>query len=215
MKTEQVDRGRRNILKNLAMGTGFLAMTGTGVWLGAGRSHAGSIRVDITRCTGCRTCEAVCSAASQGRDPRSGVGNPYHSRIKIYSFNPDVDIPSVCSLCPDSPCITACPGRDGIGAGAFFKDPDLGVIRHNPDQCTGCGACVDACRREKTGVLGLDPDTGVPSGACTLCNGEPQCVANCPYNALSLDVPGKNPLSGMAPEQIRRIVTPTLYPDLS
>jgi aldehyde:ferredoxin oxidoreductase len=64
------------------------------------------ILVDYSRCTGCRTCETVCSAYNHPKrfnaELLNGAGNPYLSNIKVYGFNPDVDVPTVCAMCPDN-----------------------------------------------------------------------------------------------------------------
>lgn len=205
------------MMKTLAWGTGLMAVAGTGAWFGVGRANGGPVRVDFTRCTGCRTCEAVCAAASDrpGRSGAAGPGNPRFSRIRVYSYNPDVDIPSVCALCPDAPCISACPGRGGSGGDALYRDAALGVIRNSPETCIGCGACVQACRNKRTGVLAMDADTGTPTGACDLCGGDPLCVANCPYDALQIAGGRHDPVAELPPDRINPIVSQTLYPDLS
>ena len=71
------------------------------------------IVVDYSKCTGCRTCETVCSAFNHPREVNgellNGTGNPYLSNIKVHPSNPDADVPTVCTMCPDNPCIEACP----------------------------------------------------------------------------------------------------------
>jgi hypothetical protein len=51
-----------------------------------------------------------------------GLGNPRYSNIRVESFNPAVDVPNVCAMCADTPCVNACPvepdpktGRRGLG----------------------------------------------------------------------------------------------------
>jgi anaerobic carbon-monoxide dehydrogenase iron sulfur subunit len=38
-----------------------------------------------------------------------GLGNPRYANIRVHSFNPDVDVPNVCAMCSDTPCVKACP----------------------------------------------------------------------------------------------------------
>jgi len=131
------------------------------------------------RCTGCRVCELVCSAAHEG-DFR-----PSASRIQVLSFDETVqDLPIVCHQCPDAPCVEACP------SGALYRDEETGVILVNEEECLGCRSCVEAC------VVGLDLvppeqklairfyENGQAPIKCDLCGGDPQCVKYCPTQAL-------------------------------
>lgn len=52
----------------------------------------------------------------------------------------------------------------------------------DPDKCTGCGACVDACPVE---AISLNDDVAVvDEDTCTECG---LCVDECPNDAISLD----------------------------
>jgi benzoyl-CoA reductase subunit BamC len=116
------------------------------------------IKVDISKCTGCRSCELACSAFHA--IPKYSSINPARSRIRIYMDEVrDQFVPiragsytqaecggrnqyviggeeySVCAFCPAS-----CPSRD------YFKDPDSGL----PLKCDMCEEipepmCVQAC----------------------------------------------------------------------
>ena len=116
------------------------------------------IKVDVNKCTGCRTCEMACSAFHAA--PRYSSSNPGRSRIVVImdELN-DVYVPvraggyakaecsgrnsytidgkkySECSFCPAS-----CSARD------YFKEPDSGL----PLKCDMCGdekvpKCVEVC----------------------------------------------------------------------
>lgn len=167
------------------------------------------IAVDYTRCTGCRTCEAVCSAynnpVSVNGETIPGIGNPVFSNIRVHSFNPDVSAPAVCAKCPDTPCINACPVEPDpeTARRALFQDEKFGSIINDPDRCINCGSCVDACGSESVGILARHPETGRPMRMCTLCDGDPQCVRHCPYEALSLlRVSVDHPFYRMSPEEV-------------
>jgi Fe-S-cluster-containing hydrogenase component 2 len=146
------------------------------------------ILVDYEKCTGCRTCETVCSAQNHpvviDGESLPGAGNPYLSNIKVYAFNPEVDVPTVCAMCPDNPCIEACPvdPHPETGRRALYRDDKTGAITNDPDRCIGCGSCAEHCR---VGVIVPHPETARPERICTLCNGDPQCVKQCPFEALS------------------------------
>jgi benzoyl-CoA reductase subunit BamC len=121
-----------------------------------------AIKVNVDKCTGCRSCELACSAFHAV--PRYSSLNPARSRIRVFvdEIN-DVYVPirggnyaqaecsgrnrykinakeySECAFCP-----AACPSRD------WFKEPDSGL----PLQCDMCEdtppltepMCVQACK---------------------------------------------------------------------
>jgi len=37
--------------------------------------------------------------------------------IRVHSFNPDVDVPNVCAMCADTPCVKACPVDPDVKTG--------------------------------------------------------------------------------------------------
>jgi benzoyl-CoA reductase subunit BamC len=120
------------------------------------------IKVDVDKCTGCRSCELACSAFHAV--PKYSSMNPSRSRIRVIMDEvADVYVPvraggyikaecngrnlytingkqySECSFCPAS-----CPSRD------YFKEPDSGL----PLKCDMCEdepplsepMCVQACK---------------------------------------------------------------------
>ena len=122
------------------------------------------IRVDVDKCTGCRSCEMACSAFHAV--PKYSSLNPAKARIRvIMDETKDIYVPirageytqaecsgrnlytingkeySECSFCP-----SRCPSRD------YFKEPDTGL----PLKCDMCEdepplalpMCVQACQQE-------------------------------------------------------------------
>jgi benzoyl-CoA reductase subunit BamC len=120
------------------------------------------IKVDINKCTGCRSCEMACSAFHAA--PRYSSINPSRARIRVFMDEVnDNYVPiraggyiqaecsgrnmyvidgkeySECVFCPAS-----CPSRD------YFKEPDSGL----PLKCDMCEdippleepMCVQACK---------------------------------------------------------------------
>ena len=141
------------------------------------------IVVDANLCTGCETCESVCSFT------HDGVFNPINTRIHRIRIEPILNVALACQKCDEAPCIKSCPEH------ALDKDPDDGSIVVDEDKCNGCGFCVRAC---DFGVMSLHLDT-MKALTCDLCEGmkedfidpevgkkEPQCIAVCPKEAIAL-----------------------------
>jgi len=140
------------------------------------------IVVDANLCTGCETCESVCSFVHDGEF------NPINTRIHRIRIEPILNVALACQKCDEAPCIRSCPEH------ALDKD-DEGSIVVDEDKCNGCGFCVRAC---DFGVMSLHLDT-MKALTCDLCEGmkedfidpevnkkEPQCIAVCPKEAIAL-----------------------------
>ena len=164
------------------------------------------ILVDYSKCTGCRTCETACSAYNHqqvvGGEALNGLGNPELANIRVYGYNPDADVPAVCAMCPDSPCVEACPVDPDpkTGRKALFRDDVHQTIKNDPDRCIACGSCAEECR---VGVIRPNVETEQPERMCTLCSGDPQCVKYCPFGALSkVTVDTSRKFYAMKPDQV-------------
>lgn len=72
----------------------------------------------------------------------------------------------------------------GDGAGVVSKTLTMEVkmtAQVNKDECTGCGACVDACPES---AIAMDGDIAVVDLAtCTECG---LCVDACPVDAITI-----------------------------
>ena len=88
---------RRKFIQSIAVGSGALFLGSRwGVFsvanAGEGETAYTMILVDYSECTGCRTCETVCSAHNHPEEVDgellNGNGNPFLSNIKVYGFNP-------------------------------------------------------------------------------------------------------------------------------
>jgi Fe-S-cluster-containing hydrogenase component 2 len=130
-----------------------------------------AIAGDSKTCSGCRTCEMICSLLHEG------LIAPEQSRIHIKS-NPfkGSHTPIYCHQCSDAPCLYACPES------AITIDRIYGTVVIDGEKCSGCRLCEKACPfrvirflQEKNKVF-----------KCDLCYGDPQCVEWCPMNALGV-----------------------------
>lgn len=212
---------RRDFIKKTVLGSGALFIYGNFGILQVVEGQTAEnpihnmIIVDYMKCTGCRTCEAVCSAHNHRQtvngEELNGLGNPYSSNIRVYSYNPDADIPALCTMCPDNPCINACPVKPDpkTGRRALYRDEKTFTIKVDLDRCIGCGDCAKVCR---VGVIIPNSATNKPERMCTLCNGEPQCVKYCPYGALSqVKVDIEREFYGMKPDKIAETLIKRWY----
>lgn len=130
-------------------------------------------------CIGCGLCEVYCTVAhSKTKD----IIKAYNSerpkpvaRVRREIQKP-ISFAIQCRHCEDAPCVTACL------AGAMTKDPKSGEVKHNKDKCIGCWTCIMVCPYS---AIRMDKENKVVA-KCDLCQGlkEPQCVANCPNEAL-------------------------------
>ncbi|MDO7787590.1 4Fe-4S dicluster domain-containing protein [Desulforamulus aquiferis] len=121
------------------------------------------------RCLGCRICEQWCAYRHHGKV------DPVRSRIKLAKSLTDyLNIPVVCQQCPNSPCIASCK------FGALSKDPLTGAIAVDEEKCVGCRRCMRSCPHA---AIALDKEKRVVI-ICDLCQGNPQCVAQCPAGAI-------------------------------
>jgi anaerobic carbon-monoxide dehydrogenase iron sulfur subunit len=128
-----------------------------------------TIVLDAQRCTGCKVCQAVCSAA---KEPGFNLGK---ARLRIEPDGPTSFRLRVCRLCEVPACAEACPTH------AVEVADGLGIVVIDARDCTGCGACVRAC---PYGALSQWPRRSVPV-CCDFCTGRPECVRSCPTDALA------------------------------
>jgi Fe-S-cluster-containing hydrogenase component 2 len=137
---------------------------------------SGVVEFDAGACTGCGTCELMCSLYHEG------VGGPSsaRSRLERDPFQAEFSVHS-CGQCDSPECYEACPLQDE----ALCVCPETGARYIDGDACTGCGECIDACRFEPSRVrLNTERDIAFK---CDLCRGRavgPICVSYCPTGAL-------------------------------
>lgn len=126
------------------------------------------IRVDISKCTGCKRCESACAFFRTGRT------NNHLARIKVMNlYKIGIDGPVVCNQCKERYC-NCCP-EEAITQGCF------GQVVVSPTLCTLCGICEKAC---PIGAVELFKDFVY---VCDLCGGRPKCVEACTEGAITCD----------------------------
>jgi carbon-monoxide dehydrogenase iron sulfur subunit len=128
-----------------------------------------NIIINLDKCTGCRTCELICSFT------HNNSINPRKARIYIYKNERNgIDTPIICLHCDEPQCAEACPND------AIVINPSLGIVEVNYENCARCGICADACINS---AINIDPESKLPL-ICNLCYGNPKCVEWCPTDAL-------------------------------
>ncbi len=124
-------------------------------------------------CSGCRTCEIVCSTYHEG------ISSPSLSRLQIKKYELGGYITDVmaCKQCDGPECLWACP------TGALHVDSNTGARVIDSEVCVGCQLCINACTVVPPRVR-FNPEKNI-SFKCNLCDGDPQCVKFCPTGALT------------------------------
>jgi len=127
------------------------------------------LNIDYHKCTGCRTCEMVCSVF------HDNVINPMRSRIKIMKWEAEgLYVPMSCQQCLDAPCMNVCPVK------AISREEDMARVMIDYDVCIGCRSCVAVCPFGAMSYNTIDKRVF----KCDLCDGEPQCVRFCDVGAI-------------------------------
>ena len=140
--------------------------------------------IDHAACWGCRTCEVACKQefhlpggtrllSVEEDGPRFVDGRPeFRFRVRV------------CRHCDEPPCAEACPEE-------AIRQREDGIVVLDALQCSGCGACVDACPFE---AIAFDTDADV-ARKCNLCHHRidqgliPACLDNvCLSHCMGLGV---------------------------
>ena len=128
-----------------------------------------ALTIDAGKCTACRVCELACSFV------KAETFSPALSRIRVVRFEEEgLNMPMSCQQCEDAPCVAGCP------SGAMHRDPDLDIVGWDADKCIFCRMCTMAC--PFGAVIYHSPRSIIK---CDLCGGEPACVDQCMYGALT------------------------------
>jgi formate dehydrogenase iron-sulfur subunit len=170
---------------------------------------------DMTRCVGCRQCEAACNAVNDLPAPEHPFTDPAvlteerRTTEKAYTVVNQYQIAGKasplfrkiqCNHCLEPACASACFVR-------AFEKTNTGAVTYDSSVCVGCRYCMIACPFE---IPAYEYNEALTPRImkCTLCyprisQGQlPGCVEACPIEALTFG-PRKD-LIKAARERIRR-----------
>jgi formate dehydrogenase iron-sulfur subunit len=153
---------------------------------------------DISRCIGCRRCEAACNRVNQLPAPEvpfddlTVLNHKRRTTARTYTVvnqhgqQPVIKSPMFakiqCNHCLEPACASACFVK------AFTKTPE-GPVIYNADVCVGCRYCMIACPFEIP-TYEYDKAFQPQVRKCTMCHPRviegqlPGCVEACPSEAL-------------------------------
>jgi len=124
------------------------------------------IKIDADKCSGCRSCEIICSAFHA--EPQYSIANPSRSRIRVFvDEQNDLYVPIMAGVFTD----VECSGRH--------------ILVINEKKYGECSFCRSSCPSRD---LFKEPDTDIPL-KCDMCGEppppEPMCVKWCQTDALT------------------------------
>ena len=141
-------------------------------------TNAKAILIDITRCIGCRACEATCKEIHgfpAGQEPKLSA-----TAFTVLQEREGKFVRRMCMHCQDPTCVSVCP----VGA---LQKTALGPVTYDADKCIGCRYCMLACPFQVPAYQWNKVAPFVMK--CDMCServgrGEqPACVAACPVGA--------------------------------
>ena len=117
------------------------------------------IKIDHTKCTGCKLCEVACSLQ------HTEAINPWRSRIRVF-IGEDFCLPVIAGPYTEAACNAK------------------GIVLMDGMEMDGCVVCRASCP-VKTAFK--EPDTAIPL-KCDFCGDppDPQCVKWCEADALTI-----------------------------
>jgi len=117
------------------------------------------IKIDHTKCTGCKLCEVACSLQ------HTEAINPWRSRIRVF-IGEEFCLPVIAGPYTEAACNAK------------------GIVMVDGMEMDGCVVCRASCP-VKTAFK--EPDTGIPL-KCDFCGEppDPQCVRWCEADALTI-----------------------------
>jgi formate dehydrogenase iron-sulfur subunit len=153
---------------------------------------------DITKCIGCRKCEAACNKVNELPEPKKPFDDLSILEEKrrtdevthtvVNKFTPGTDpvfVKKQCNHCLEPACASACFVK-------AFKKTKSGAVVYDEKLCVGCRYCMVACAFEIPAYEYNNAFTPKVT-KCTMCyprllEGKlPSCVEACPKGALIFD----------------------------
>jgi Fe-S-cluster-containing dehydrogenase component len=122
--------------------------------------------VNRDQCIGCLSCMTACSRVWE----KALTTQKARLRVKPYPDAEGAFSIRICLACKDPDCAKACP----TGA---LKPKEGGGVLFDPEKCTHCGECVNACVQR---ALQWDDEKQIPL-ICYHCG---VCVQFCPNDVL-------------------------------
>lgn len=209
---------RRNFLKTcMACGTAAMLspLRAWGIGSFEGYPDGMGVLVDLTRCVGCRSCEAACNKEQGLPEPdvpfddasvfeqKRRPDEKAYTVVNRYAVNGGKG-PCYrkvqCNHCNEPACLTSC------FVNAYTKTRE-GAVVYNPKVCVGCRTCMVACPFNVP-AFSYSSATNPVIRKCIFCydtrvrfGRPPACVESCPQEALSFG--HRNELVKMGHERIR------------
>jgi formate dehydrogenase iron-sulfur subunit len=152
--------------------------------------------IDISKCIGCKACQAACMEWNDLRDEIGSNAGIYDNprdltdqSWTVMRFS-EVEVEAGklewlirkdgCMHCADPGCLKACPAP-----GAIVQYSN-GIVDFNPEHCIGCGYCISGCPFDVPRLSKKDNK----ASKCTLCSDrvavgqQPACAKTCPTKAI-------------------------------
>jgi formate dehydrogenase iron-sulfur subunit len=152
--------------------------------------------IDVTKCIGCKACQAACMEWNDTRDrigtntgvydnPRDLTENSW-TVMRYAEVEPEpgrlewLIRKDGCMHCADPGCLKVCPAP-----GAIVQYSN-GIVDFHEENCIGCGYCIAGCPFNIPRLSRKDSKVY----KCTLCSDrvavglEPACVKTCPTGAI-------------------------------
>ena len=152
--------------------------------------------IDLSRCIGCKACQAACMEWNDLRD-EVGTTDGFYTNpadlsgqswtlMRFYEQQIEGSLQWLimkdgCLHCSEPGCLKACPSP-----GAIVQYTN-GLVDFHQENCIGCGYCISGC---PFNIPRLSKEDN-KAYKCTLCSDrvsvglEPACVKTCPTQALS------------------------------
>ena len=93
--------------------------------------------IDTKKCVGCSDCVVACQ--TENNVPIGYCRDWITERVEGAYPNLELELRSErCNHCENAPCVRCCP----TGASHIIEG---GIVLVTPDECIGCGACIESC----------------------------------------------------------------------